>query len=105
LPALADSEDDFSPSDAPHTIFISLIIAGLGWLLFQVKFVWGLGRVLMGIGLLGAAATIILFILHYVAIVLSGLLRIAFYIAIILGAIWLVFQIYNWLAGKDKNNS
>ena len=103
FPAFADSEDDFSPGDAPGTIFFALIIAGIGWLIAQVKFLRGLGIVLMGIGLLGAAATILLFILHYVSIVVSGLLQIAFYIAIVIGAIWLVVQAYNWLTGKSKN--
>ena len=105
LPAFADSEDDFSPGDAPSTIFFALIIAGIGWLIAQVKFIRGLGMILMGIGLLGAAATILLFILHYVAIVVSGLLRIAFYIAIVIGSIWLIVQAYNWLTGKSKNES
>jgi len=103
LPAFADSEDDFSPSEAPSLIFFSLIMAGVGWLLQQIKFVSGLGVVLKFIGIIGAAATVILFILHYVAILVDGLIRVAFYIAIIIAVIWLLYQAYNWLTGKSKN--
>lgn len=104
IPALAQYDDDnFSPSEAPSIIVSCLIVAGVGWLLEQIKFVKGLGIVLKFIGLFGAAATVVMFILYYVAIVVQGLLRIAFYIAIFIGAIWLLVWLYNWLTGKDKN--
>lgn len=106
IPALAQyDDDDFSPSEAPGIFVSCLIFAGVGWLLEQIKFVKGLGVVLKFIGLFGAAATVIMFILYYVAIVVAGLLRIAFYIAILIGAIWLLVWLFNWLKGKDNDNA
>lgn len=106
IPALAQyDDDDFSPSEAPSLIVISLVTAGVGWLLEQIKFVKGLGVVLKFIGLFGAAATVVMFILYYVAIVVQGLLRIAIYIAIIIGVIWLLVQVYNWLTGRNNDAS
>jgi hypothetical protein len=96
-----DDEEIRTIEDVGVSIVVGLIFAVVGYILMQIKAVNGLGKVLVGLGLIVAAGSIVVYLLQIVGMLLSVALSFALKVALVIGAFLLVISIlkgiYEWL--------
>jgi hypothetical protein len=98
--ALEDDEEIMTLERLGFSLISCAFVAGIGYLLMQIKAIKLLGQVLVFLGAIGAIGGVLGFLLQIIGLILSVVVSFAFKAALVIGGIYLVFRIlvgiYEW---------
>lgn len=101
MEALEDEEEIMTLEGLGIGLISCAFVAGIGYLLMQIKAIKLLGQGLIFLGAFGAIGGVLGFLLQIIGLILSVVVGFAFKAALVLGGFYLVIRIligiYEWL--------